>query len=411
MSTQSKVDLPVLDRAANKPSSIETRDLPTVAVAVDRVKQPAPSRQQPLWARRLLRSATLPISVWRARQGLPQQPRVLTHTVTFGCNARCVMCDSWKLSTEEDLRLDEIESIYRQLPLMDAVRITGGEPFVRQDMLDIVKAAVRWIRPWFIHISSNGFLTDRIIDFCQQRPRSTPLELALSIDGVGDVHNRIRGNSRAWDTVWKTLSLLAPRRKEFNLTLVVNQTVVDEQGLEQYHRLAEKLRLMDIEHHLIIAYSESATYSLQRDRAIEFPTDQSLEPFADLDPNQLDGVLRVADEHARSLPWHRRLARRYYLTGVKNRLLGQNARTPNPKCQALHTHLRIFPNGDVPVCQFNSRIVGNFRNSTFQEIWQSALTGQERQWVRKCPGCWAECENLPSAVYTLDLMKVVGNHS
>jgi MoaA/NifB/PqqE/SkfB family radical SAM enzyme len=72
---------------------------------------------------------------------------------------------------------------------------------------------------------------------------------------------------------------------------------------------------------------------------------------------------------------------------------------------ALNAHLRIFPNGDVPTCQFNSKTIGNLREQPFQEIWSSLAANEQRAWVKKCPGCWAECEVLPSAIYTLDLLK------
>jgi Fe-coproporphyrin III synthase len=71
----------------------------------------------------------------------------------------------------------------------------------------------------------------------------------------------------------------------------------------------------------------------------------------------------------------------------------------------LNSHLRIFPNGDVPTCQFNSRIVGNLREQPFVQLWQSAAAAEQRRWVRRCPGCWAECEVLPNAVYSLDLLR------
>ena len=70
---------------------------------------------------------------WRNRRGTRTLPRFLTYTVTFGCNARCIMCDSWKMPSPDDLSFAEIERIFQQLPRMDAVRLTGGEPFVRRD--------------------------------------------------------------------------------------------------------------------------------------------------------------------------------------------------------------------------------------------------------------------------------------
>ena len=89
-------------------------------------------------------------------------PRMLTYTVTFRCNARCIMCDSWKMSGEGDLSLEEIQRLLQQLPTMDVVRLTGGEPFVRTDLPEIVALVQKHIQPLWLHITSNGFLTDRI---------------------------------------------------------------------------------------------------------------------------------------------------------------------------------------------------------------------------------------------------------
>jgi MoaA/NifB/PqqE/SkfB family radical SAM enzyme len=98
-------------------------------------------------------------------------------------------------------------------------------------------------------------------------------------------------------------------------------------------------------------------------------------------------------------PFLERIAKRYYLRGLAHRLLKHEGK-PNPPCVALNSHLRLFPNGDVPTCQFNSKVVGNLRRQTFAEVWRGLKAREMREWVRRCPGCWAECEVLPSALYT-----------
>jgi len=344
---------------------------------------------------------TLPRSIQSARAGAVQSPRVLTHTLTFGCNAKCVMCDSWKLPTKGDLALAEIAMIYQDLPPMDVVRLTGGEPFVRKDFSEIYGLALSKLRPLFMHVSSNGFLTDRIVDFCCQRDRRVPLELAISIDGIAEYHNEIRGNSRAFDLAWSTLNALNDRRKELNLSLVVNQTIVNNAGLDQYELMHDRLEQLGIEHHVVIAYKESATYSLERERRLDIQTEYN--SVDDLDEEKLFDLLRKAEARAHGLPFHRRWMRIYYLRGARERLRG-NKKTNNPPCQALHTHLRLFPNGDVPVCQFNSQSVGNLNRQSFDEVWKSVAAAEQRKWVRRCDGCWAECEVAPTAVYTLDLL-------
>ena len=176
----------------------------------------------------------------RIKAGKSVAPRLLTYTVTFRCNARCIMCDSWKLKGHHDLEIEEIESIFRQLPRLDAVRLTGGEPFVRTDLLEIVELVVRYLRPFGIHITSNGFLTDRIIELCEKRSRVVPLQIMISMDGLAEQHNHIRGNKNAFGCAMKTIESLIPLRRKLNLDLVVNQTIVDAEGMEQYKALHDK---------------------------------------------------------------------------------------------------------------------------------------------------------------------------
>jgi MoaA/NifB/PqqE/SkfB family radical SAM enzyme len=350
------------------------------------------------------RTAGFTRAIWRARNRQDAAPRMLTFTVTFGCNARCIMCDSWKMPTKDDLTLKEICDIFKQLPTMDFVRLTGGEPLMRIDFLQIADAAVQYLNPLILHVTTNGFLTKRLVDFCEKRNRSVPLELLISVDGIGEKHNEIRGSSIAWLSVMQSLQALAPRRKELNLKLAVNQTVVDAEGADQYDALHKQLKDMEIAHHLVIAYDTSATYNLNRNLDLAPTEPGQFLTFGSMDDNQMEELLKRAECDALELPWAERLAKRYYLRGIRNRILHSVAE-PNPPCAALTNHLRIFPNGDVPTCQFNSHVVGNLRDQSFTEIWDSVKTAEMRRWVRRCKGCWAECEVIPSAVYSLDILR------
>jgi len=350
------------------------------------------------------RAATFFRTVARNLKRRDDLPRFLTYTVTFGCNARCIMCDSWKMPNDDDLSLEEVERIFDQLPRMDAVRLTGGEPFARKDLTEIAVAAEKKLKPLAIHITTNGFLTDRIVQLCEDKRRNVPLDLLISIDGVGDKHNEIRGHSQAYDMCMKTIAALADRRKELRLSLAVNQTIVDAEGAEHYAKLREQLRPFNVHNHAVIAYDTSATYNLERDIDVAPKQVGEFTTFGEFSKEQMRDLLDEVERDIENYPLLKRWAKRYYVQGIRNRLLGDDI-TPNPKCVALNTHLRIFPTGDVPTCQFNSGIVGNLRRQSFTEVWESAKADAARDWVRKCPGCWAECEVLPSAIYTLDLLK------
>ncbi|MBD3309264.1 radical SAM protein [candidate division KSB3 bacterium] len=342
-------------------------------------------------------------AVWRYRRHQTSLPRLLTYLVTFTCNARCIMCDSWKKSSSDDLTLPEIRTIFQQLRQMDIVRISGGEPFLRKNLLDIAHLAQDLLRPLLVHVTTNGFLTKRIVDFCEQRDPQIPLYLLVSVDGMREKHNQVRGVETAWERAFQTLTALAPRQKQLHLTLAVNQTIVDAEGLEHYSRLREMLRPLGIQHHVVLAYDVSATY--HRDpQANVAPTE--LGQFTTFGTLRRDQIAALLDVIKRDLPnalFLNRLAKAYYLLGIRHRLLEHRA-YPNPPCVALQSHLRLLPDGTIPICQFNTTPVGNLRTQRFDEIWFSPAIQAHREWVRRCPGCWAECEVLPNALYTGDVL-------
>ena len=89
-----------------------------------------------------------------------------TVIVTYRCNARCNMCNRYKKPSkpEEELTVETI----KKLPQMYFTNITGGEPFIREDLGDIVRELYK--KSDRIVISTNGFFTDRIIKLCEEFP-------------------------------------------------------------------------------------------------------------------------------------------------------------------------------------------------------------------------------------------------
>ena len=348
---------------------------------------------------------TLPRTIWRNQTRRPDLPRFLTYIVTFSCNARCIMCDSWQKPSPNDLELHEIEAIFRQLPRLDAVRLSGGEPFVRRDMLDIAHLVQEHLRPLFLHVTSNGFLTDRIVKFCEERDKSIPLELLISVDGLEDKHNEVRGHKKAWDYVIRTLEALAPRRKELRLSLAVNQTIVDAEGAEHYRLLRDRLAPLGVRNNLVMAYDASATYHLEEGVEVAPEEIGQFCTFGEFSEEQLTDLFDEVERDLENFPLKERIGKRYYLRGIRERLLADRAH-PNPRCVALSSHMRLLPDGRVPVCQFNTRTVGSLRENSFAEVWGSARASEERAWVDACPGCWAECEVLPNAIYGGDMLSL-----
>lgn len=342
----------------------------------------------------------------RAATGRRALPRILTWTLNFRCNARCGMCDSWKKTGEGELDTDQVLSVAEKLPRsITAVRLTGGEPFLRNDLEKIALALDRHLDLDLLHITTNGFMTVRIASFLADlgRKLSAPLQVLVSLDGLEELHNEIRGQPFAFRTAVETVREISRHRKEWGVELAVNQTVVDERGIREYDALHDLLGALDVPHHVVVAYAESATYSTSASLDLSPAASGTFRTANPIDPELFRSFMDRVEKDSRDLPWSNGLAKAYYLKGIRNRvLLGRGS--PNPSCAALAGHMRIFPNGDVPTCQFNSKVVGNLRATDFDTCWNSGAALAGRSWVEKCPGCWAECEVLPSALLGGDLL-------
>src|SRR6266550_8539686 len=95
---------------------------------------------------------------------LRPRPLNLTFSVTYRCNAKCRTCNVWKKRVK-DLSLLEYERIFEALGTsLYWATFSGGEPFIRPDLIDIVAACYERCRPSIITIPTNGLLRKHIVE-------------------------------------------------------------------------------------------------------------------------------------------------------------------------------------------------------------------------------------------------------
>lgn len=134
-------------------------------------------------------------------------PRQAIVAVTYRCNSHCAMCDVWKKD-----QADEVEpSFYYHLPpSLREINLTGGEPFLRDDLETIVAVTLERAPLARILLSTNGLLPDRIRRVAPALRRlSAKLGARVSIDGIrAETHDRIRGVPGAFDKAWASVAAL-----------------------------------------------------------------------------------------------------------------------------------------------------------------------------------------------------------
>lgn len=356
-----------------------------------------------------MRPFQLALSIVSNRMGRIPRPSWCTYLVTYRCNARCTMCDSWRIKPGEELTPEEVEEVFGKIGRLDVVRLTGGEPFLRLDMVEIAEAVLRQSRPATIHTTTNGSFPDRVEDFIRRFSRPDLLRYMVSFDGLPEVHDENRGEEVTFDLAVETVRRIAALREDYGVQVSANHTVINGRSLEDNAGIRAILAEHDCPLHSVLAYADSSMYGakLRGKRAdhLIVPRGYPLHPAlkgADV-VGFVEGELRRAEEFSDPLmKW----GKKYYLQGLLERVRGDETPSRNPSCVELRSHIRLLPDASIPVCQFNTEIVGNLRDQAFEEVWHSALAAESRAWVDGCPGCWAECEVMPNAIYSGDLLKI-----
>src|SRR6516165_1775447 len=104
------------------------------------------------------------LSVLQNHLGSVPHPSWCTYLVLYRCNARCPMCDSWRLRPGQELTPPQVRQVFAKIGKLDVVRLTGGEPFLRDDFFDVAAAVWEQARPSVLHVTSNGSFPDRIVE-------------------------------------------------------------------------------------------------------------------------------------------------------------------------------------------------------------------------------------------------------
>ncbi len=159
-----------------------------------------------------------------------RRPIQFTFFVTRRCNARCHFC--FYLSKNgnnrgcHELTLEEIEKISRSMRDLLWLAFSGGEIFLRDDLVDITKVFYDNNKPAIILLSTNGLLPEVVRDgtesILKECGRST-IAVKLSLDGPEELHDFLRGVKGAFRKTLETCRLLGELQDRYaNLEVGIN---------------------------------------------------------------------------------------------------------------------------------------------------------------------------------------------
>lgn len=312
-------------------------------------------------------------------------------STNFRCNFRCLTCNVYDRKVTE-LTAEEWEQTF--ISMGDAptwMTFSGGEPFIRGDLPDIILSAIRHCRPAIVNIPTNGWYVERVVagveKICTTSPE-TQLVINLSIDHhVPERHDVIRGAPGSWDRLMETYTGLRALNMP-NLTVGIH-TVVSDQNEDDFPDIARGLAHLGADSYI----AEPAEERVELQTLETGITPQSAK-FA----RAAAAVLEVEEEASGTVANMARSLRNEYYSRVTELLNGNAAAMP--ACHAGFLSCHIVADGEVWSCCVLARSFGNLRDNDFdfRKVWFSEAAGEFRQWMRErhcaCPLANAAYTNL-----------------
>ena len=303
-------------------------------------------------------------------QKIESQPKEVCIILTYRCNAKCNMCDVWHHPTKagEEITIEDIKKLPSGLRF---INITGGEPFIRRDIEEIIKV----IRPKTerIVISNNGFFTERIVNLCEKYP---DLGIRISTEGLQKTNDAIRKIPGGFDRTLRTLLTL---RRMGIRDIGFGMTVQDMncKDLLPLYELSDALG-----YEFATATLHNSHYFHKLDNVIN---------DKDMVCSEFSGLITELLKSNSVKKWFRA----YFNYGLMNYIYGGKRFLP---CEMGTESCFVDPSGDVLACNgMNEKIpMGNIKEQTFDEIWNSSQAEKVRNMVKTCQKqCWMVGNAVP----------------
>jgi MoaA/NifB/PqqE/SkfB family radical SAM enzyme len=321
----------------------------------------------------------LPIVAWRYwranhRLGLPLQ---VGFAVNNTCNTFCEMCNVWLMKPKSQLSVDEMQRIFGNALFRHCatISLTGGEPSMRRDFAQL-PGALAEVMPALrqVNLTSNGFATDAIVGGIehfvpQLRDRGISFGVNLSMDGVGDVHNTVRNNSKAWDNLDATVRALVALRRQLPFNLVLACTFT--------HSNVENARA-------VLDYAKSQDVYVIFRRAVGINRIENESIIGNVVPSAAQStMLSQFVRHLRS-EYDRSHARSLYYGMMLEMMGGAERSIP---CLYRKAGLFVDHVGDFFVCTVASKRLGNGLESDPEQLYFGSAAYRDEMAAGPCRSC------------------------
>lgn len=287
--------------------------------------------------------------------------------VTYRCNARCVMCDIWKKKGTPEMAPED----YRRLPpSLKEINVSGGEPLLRKDLAAVIGVMRQTCPGVRIIVSTNGLLPEKLDELLGA---VKGVAVRVSLDGIGGLHDEIRGTDGAYDGALASLEV-ARQRGVGDLGVCATMT---RHNAGRIREIEDFARREGVQFTFTVAHSSEMFFG---NKESEQPTAEA----ASEDIEEIKG--RLFASHSIK-DWFKA----YFVEGLMDVLAGN----PRPiECRAGLDFFYLDPEGKVYPCHLWDKEMANILDRAYEEI--VASNPKVISAVGRCgKKCWMTCTVAP----------------
>lgn len=317
------------------------------------------------------------------------RPYKLNYCITYWCQSRCLTCNIWQIKPKGELTIDEVREFAKKNPYFKWVELTGGETFLRSDLVEIAKAFKENSKGLYILTMPTNSLCNQ--DLVERKLREIlalgipRVAVTVSLDGYRELHDKIRGIQGNYDKAISMFKKLKELKKEYDNLYFVFGYTLSKFNKGEFAKTVEavKSEIPDVTYndfHINLAQVSSNYYGNAND---------------DIRPNNLEVVGELESA----------LKNRKFEVGVIpmietafTRKLVEYAKTGSSpmKSRSLEASLFMDSYGNVYPSIMWDRKIGNVREVGYDlsQLWNNPEAKSIRKEIQegKEPNQWTSCE-------------------
>ncbi|BBO67212.1 hypothetical protein DSCA_11420 [Desulfosarcina alkanivorans] len=334
-----------------------------------------------------------------ARSGIASAgtPLNLTFSVTNLCQSKCRTCSIWQLYRKHperlktELTLNEIEKIFKSMGHVYVFNISGGEPFLRSDIAEIIELACTYLTPGIVHIPTNaispGLIVRRVSKIIRYLKANAPhvrLTIKPSLDHIGERHDAIRGVPGNFDKVMWLFNRLKALQPDYPHLHVELGTVISRWNVNDIDEISQFVMSLE---------TDSYRNEIAEQRSEMFNLDDPITPDPQEYRRAIDFFVGQIRKDMKKRVLFQRITNAFRLVYYQLAIRIMEQKRQVIPCYAGISNAHMTPYGDIWACCTlgYDKPMGNLREFAydFKRLWGSQEAETIRRYIKKgncaCP--------------------------